>query len=58
MQFSTLTLPNRILSYPKIVKGERQAKRLALFAWPNRILSSEKIAKGERRGKGKRTLFS
>ena len=53
--FQHLTMPNRSLSYEKIVKGERKAKLLAKFAWPSRILSSwnkdTKKARAEANGK-------
>ena len=52
--------PICILSYEKIVKGERHGKAKTKFSdlpWPSRILSYEKIAKGERHGKSK-TKFS
>ena len=48
-------MPNRSLSYEKIVKGESKAKLLAKFAWPSRILSSwnkdTKKARAEANGK-------
>ncbi|WP_418946545.1 hypothetical protein [Phocaeicola plebeius] len=58
--FSGLAIPNRILSYGKIVKGERRDKRKRSFsglAIPNRILSYGKIVKGERRDKRKTKFF-
>lgn len=36
--FSSLAMPNRLLSSLKIVKCEKQAKMLALFAMPNHNL--------------------
>ena len=53
-------MPSRILSYRKIVKGERRDKRKTKFsglAMPSRILSYRKTVKGERRDKRK-TKFS
>jgi hypothetical protein len=47
--FQRLTIPNRILFYGKIVKGERRGKRKQSFqrlSIPNRILSYEKTRRG------------
>ena len=52
-------LPSRLLSYPKIVKGESRAKRKRSFqvrAMPSRLLSYQKIVKGESRDRRKRSF--
>ena len=42
-RFSNLTMPNRILSYPKIVKGERRkSSLLELFPEPHPIFTVSK----------------
>ena len=59
--FTDLILPNRILSYQKIVKGECNSKRknevFTDLILPNRILSYSKIVKGESNSKWKNIVF-